>query len=221
MPWGRAHLGVSVEPSELERTREELAALEAAAVARRARAARMLRYGSLAVAASFLFLLRGDLTYAFAPTQPLELGGPLEFNLDREQTERFAHVTGVPGGQAANVSHMGKQLRAFGLLGSNVLVVQDLSKVEDRSAPARGEPFAVSGRLQRDDDAVQLRNIFRLLESSGILAPQEGHCYALWAGEAPRGSWALPLELLGIVLFVGINFRAAARMARPVAPLEP
>jgi hypothetical protein len=198
----------------------ELAALEAAAVARRARAARVLRYGALVVAASFLFLLRGDLVYAFAPAQPLELGGPLEFNLDREVTQRFAHVTGVPGGQAANVSHMGRQLRAFGLLGSNVLVVQDLGKVDSASAPARGEAFAVSGRLLRDDDAVELRNIFRLLQQSGILSTQEGHAYALMAGEAPRSSWALPLELLGIVLFIGVNFRAAARMVRPVAPLD-
>lgn len=194
---------------------EELEKLEAGSRARKARNARALRLGALAVAASFVFFLRNDLRYAVQPATPVDLGGPLEFNLDREASQRYAKIQAVPGGQAANVTHMGRQLRVFALLGTNVTVVQDLSTGSSQP-PVRGTPIAVSGRLVRDDDAVELRNVFLMLETSGAVARIDGHIYALWADEAPRGSWTLPLELVGIVLFVLVNFRAARRMEKPL-----
>ncbi|MBS2031518.1 MAG: hypothetical protein JST54_26700 [Deltaproteobacteria bacterium] len=191
---------------------EELAQLEAERRARKLGTARMMRVGALVVSASFVFLLRGDIRYWLQPKTPVELGGPLEFNLDREQTERFAKITGVPAQRAANVSHGGRDLRVLGLLGSNVLVVQN--REGSAEAPASNAAISVQGRLERDDDANELRNIFQLFEGLGFVSPVDGHFYALYADQLPRQGWTLPLELLGILLFLGVNLRKAHSLTR-------
>jgi hypothetical protein len=197
----------------------ELRAVEAQATARRARLARSLRYGSLLVAASFLFFLRGDLRYALRPSAPLELGGPLEFNLDREGTEQYASIVALPGELSATVEHMGGHFRMFGLLGTNVVVMQNLAENAPEAMPARNVPFHAAGRLVRDDDAMELRRIFELMEDRGVVVRQEGHLYVLHADELPRHGVALPLELLGIVLFVLVNWRAAYKVEHPLPEL--
>lgn len=207
---------MSTDPDHQEDVLAELEKLEASARARRKRNARMLRAGAVVVAATFLFFMRAELRYALQPKAAADLGGPLEYNLQLEGSPRYVKIDGVPGGQAATVSHMGKQLRVFGLLGSNVVVVQDLGETTPEEAPTRGAPFKVSGKLVRDDDAVELHNVFNILEASGVVARIDGHLYALWAGEVPRQGWALPLELLAIAVFLLINFRAAHRMERPL-----
>ena len=181
---------------------EELAALQAQNRARALRLARMLRAGSLLVAASFVFLLRGDLRYWTRPAAPVDLGGPLQFDLDREGSQRHVKLVGVPGRTAANVSHLSRNLRLFGILGTNVLVVQDADRVPRDQMPAADTPYATSGRLVREDEAGELSGIFRMMERAGIVARTDGHLYALYEGEAPRQGWGLPLELLGILGFV-------------------
>ena len=39
-------------------------------------------------------------------------------------------------------------------------------------------------------------------------------------GEVPRKDWALPLELLGILGFVLVNFRAAHKMEHPLPTVD-
>ena len=187
---------------------QELAQLEADRRARKLRTARMMRLGALVVSASFVFLLRGDIRYWLQPKTPIALGGPLEFNLAPEGTERFVTITGVPGQHARKVSHGTRNLRVFGVLGSNVLVVEDLDH-GGAEPPSAGAAFTVQGRLQRDDDASELRNLFPMFEMEGTLAPIDGHFYALYADQLPRQGWTLPLELLGIVFFLAVNLRKA------------
>jgi len=196
---------------------EELAHLEAQGRARRRNLARMLRLGSLLIAASFLWLLRGDARYFIQPNVPVQLGGPLEFNLAGEASQRYVRIRGVPGGQARIAHHVGKSLRMFGLLGSNVLVIQDASSSEP---PAQSEPYTAQGRLVSAEDAVELSNVFEIMQREGSVTRENGELYALWDGAAPRKSAALPLELLGIVLFVLVNFRAARRVERPPPSLD-
>ena len=194
----------------------ELRALEEQARARRSRVGRALRLGSVAVAASFVFLLRADLRYALRPSVPVDLGGPMEFQLDREQRETYARVVGLPGELSPAADHGGHHLRMFGLLTTNIIVVQNLAEVGPDSQPARNQPYTALGRLVRDDDAVEFGLIFRLLEERGIVSRQGEHLYALLEGEAPRKDWSLPLELLGILAFVLVNFRAASKIERPL-----
>ena len=194
---------------------EELEQLEAAGRSRRRNLARMMRVGSLLIAASFVWLLRGDLRYYAQPKTPVQLGGPLEFNLTNEASQRYAQIRGVPGGQARLAHHLGKSIRMFGLLGSNVLIVQDVSR--DQEPPAQNEAYTAKGRLVSEADAVELANVFQIMEREGSVSRENGQLSALWDGEAPRDSAALPLELLGIVVFVLANFRAARRVERPPA----
>jgi hypothetical protein len=209
--------GPDSAPRDIE---AELRALEAQAQARRAKLARAMRLGSLVVSATFVFFLRGDLLYATRSSRPIELGGPLEFNLDREATETYASIVALPGELSASAEHGGRHYRMFGLLTTNVVVMQDLAEVSPEAQPARNVPFAVSGRLERDDDATELSKVFRLMEERGIVARQDGHLYVIHAEEAPRQGLTLPLELLGIVLFVLVNFRAAYKVEHPVPGLD-
>jgi len=210
---------MSADPDGDEALLEDLREIRARSQPRRGRLAWTLRLGSLAVAASFVWLLRGDLRYAAASPTPLELGGPLEFSLSHQASQTFAHIRGVPGAQAANVSHLGHSLRIFGLLGSNVVVVQDRDAPGAAAPPSSGAPFDALGRLVRDDDDRALKNVFLLMERAGYVAPQsDGHLYALYVGERPRRFGVLALELLGIALFVGVNWRAAARVSREPEP---
>jgi len=194
----------------------ELQLLERQAQARRARVARALRLGSLVVSASFVFLLRTDLRYALRPASPVALGGPMEFQFEREASQTYATVSGLPGELSPAADHGGRHLRMFGLLTTNIVVVQDLAEVGPEAQPARNQPYVATGRLVRDDDASEFRVVFRVLEDRGIVSRQDEHLYALLEGEAPRKDWALPLELLGILAFVAVNFRAAYKMQHPL-----
>jgi hypothetical protein len=202
-------------PESQQEIFEELAELEAQGRARRRNLARMIRLGALVVAASFLWLLRGDVRYYLQPKTPVQLGGPLEFNLAGEASQHYVRIRGVPGGQARLAHHFGKSIRMFGLLGSNVIVVQNVDR--DEEPPAQNQAYSAQGRLVSADDAVELSNVFEIMEREGSVTRENGQMYALWDGQAPRQGVGLPLELLGIALFVLVNFRAAKRVSRPPA----
>jgi hypothetical protein len=197
-------------------TQAQLAALEAQAKARRSRLARMLRSGSLVVAASFLFFLRADLVYATRSSTPHDLGGPLEFDFTAEKSQSYVSAVALPGELRATVDHMGQHYQLFGLLGTNILVEQDLSELTPEQQPERSKPFHVAGRLVRDDDASELRRLFELFEARGIVSRQEDHLFVLVANDVPRKGFSLWFELAGIVLFVAVNWLGARRIENPI-----
>ena len=58
----------------------------------------------------------------------------------------------------------------FGLLSTNIVVVQDLAEVGPEAQPARDQPYPARGRLVRDDEASEFRVMFRLPEDRGIVS---------------------------------------------------
>jgi hypothetical protein len=199
---------------------DQLAEIDRAAKARQRSRANALRVGSVAVALSFVFLLRHDLVYATQPLEPVSLGGPLEFDLGQEHSQRYAKIRAVPGDQTATFDYFGHHYRTFGMMASNVIVQQDLADLGPADQPTKGQVFEAVGRLWRDDDAPELGNLYKQFEARGIVFRQDEHLYVLRTGETPRKGIALPLQLLGILAFVVFNWIAARRVEKPVPDFE-
>lgn len=213
----------SASPPPGEGTDEVLRDLlrsQANARLRRQRAAQALRWGSLLIAASFLFLLRSDLAYWVSEPTPIELGGPLEFSLTEQRSNVYAHVKAVPGPQSANASHSGRNLRFSGLLSTNMVVRQDLGEVGPERTPQKYAQFEVSGRLLRDDDAPEMKHIFQTFERMGVVTRQEEHFWVIRDGERPRSGIGTPFLVLAIGIFIAANFIGARRLESAADAME-
>lgn len=173
----------------------------------------------LTVAAFLLFDMRGDVAYWFVAGQPLDLGAPGAWKLERMADGALATVNGVPGPVASRFSRYGKSYEIVALPGSPILVRRSLPE----GAPATGKPdqaaFTATGRLLRDSSIPEYDQAFQNLVRRGDAAPADGHLWVLLDGERPRTGWQTPAALLGLAAMVGLNVYVLARFLRAKAAL--
>jgi hypothetical protein len=137
-----------------------------------------------------------DVRYFFAPVEPIDLGAPGAYHLDRARVDRLVQVRGELREAVPIVE--GKSVRMVGrLAGTNLLV--------DR--PGRDGPPLYEGRLLADKRArVRYAPVVAELRSRGT---QLGDAWlVLKDGERPRTRW-LPLGASAVLLLLlAINLRA-------------
>lgn len=209
-----------VELDELREARAaRLAVLEARARARRPLGVRP----PLALAGVLLSLvLLGpqwrDVAYLFASREPVSLGSEGAYRLERLASNRYAQVRGRPLPVAAWGVDAGRVVVMVGLEGTPLVV---------RRAPVAGEsweegepppppdatPFAVRGRLLREDHDPRFAQGYARLRASGLLRPDpDGHLWVLVEGERPGEDRATALlaGLLAALLLLTLWMLARA-----------
>jgi hypothetical protein len=137
-----------------------------------------------------------DVRFFFSPVEPIDLGAPGAYHLDRARTDRLVQVRGDLREAVPIVE--GKAVRMVGrLAGTNLLV--------DR--PGRDGPPLYEGRLLRDRYArSRYAPVVAEMRSRGT---QLGDAWlVLKDGERPRRGW-LPLGATVVLLVIfSINVRA-------------
>ena len=165
-----------------------------------------------------LYDSRSELAYWFASPEPIELGGPKTFTLERELSGRFARVEGAAGGSAERYERFGKRREIIGIPGTNVLVDRETSIPATSGKAEPGPSKAVSvaaGRLVRDDEApgYYLQALPKLV-AQGDVEPLGGHLYVLVDGEKPRTGMKAPAIALALLLLIAVNLRSLFRALR-------
>jgi len=163
--------------------------------------------------AGALFLLWRELPdarYAVSPAVPVTLGQEGEYRWGLLASNRFAQVHGTPTGTAFWGEDRQGPFLVVGFQDTPLLV---------RRAPQPGEswvagrppspplttPFAVRGRLLREDDAPAYRDAFLRARTLAGVRPRDGKLWILLEGERPGEDRGALITALLLVLFGAFN----------------
>ncbi len=157
----------------------------------------------LAACAWLLWDWAPEVTYFFAPTAPIELGGPGAYHLDLARENRLAQVRGplteeigVTVGRSGEVRTVGR------LAGTNLLV--------DRPGPpGRSIADVYEGRLLPARPRAEYAEVVAAMRARG--APLGDRWTVLRDGERPRRRWFPVLGSLLLLAVAAVNVRALAR----------
>ncbi len=169
-----------------------------------------------------VFLLRGELAYFFAEGTPRELGAAEDLPPAPLEDGAYVRLTGVARDMCIRADVVSGRMRYLYLLGSEAgarILVQSPAVAEEGCAGAVERTF--EGRLRdlaRTDIYAAVLGYYR---ENFPAAPREGRMYLLEDGVTPRGRWAYPAAVAGMLLVAGVNVallaRRAARRARASA----
>lgn len=152
---------------------------------------------ALLVSGWLLVELSGDVAYFFAPLQPIDLGGPGSYALERARENRLVQVRGeLADAVGAKVARTGQDRTVGRLAGTNLLV--------DR--PGRGGPPVFEGRLLPASARADYAEVVAALRRQG--APLSDAWLVLKDGERPRQRWLPVLGAALLTVLVAINLRA-------------
>lgn len=152
---------------------------------------------ALLVSGWLLVELSGDVAYFFAPLQPIDLGGPGSYALERARENRLVQVRGeLADAVGAKVARTGQDRTVGRLAGTNLLV--------DR--PGRGGPPVFEGRLLPASARADYAEVAAALRRRG--APLSDAWLVLKDGERPRQRWLPVLGAALLTVLVAINLRA-------------
>lgn len=169
-----------------------------------------------------LYLLaqeRQAILYWFSSAEPVELGGPEQFQLDAAADNVLATITGSAGKTAVRYELFGSHYEIVAIPGTNILVRREqLHPLPVRPGesipPPSQERFTAEGRLVVESSAPDYLQAFRTLVEAGDAAPRRGELYILFDGERPRTGWRTPLFAGGLTLVALLNLRALVRYLR-------
>lgn len=170
-----------------------------------------------------LYLLWRELPealYAVSPAVPVTLGHEGDYRWNLLASNRFVQVHGTPTATAFWGEDRQGPFLVVGLQDTPVLV---------RRAPQPGEtwvsgrtpppplstPFAVRGRLLREDDAPAYGEAFVRGRSLAGVRPREGKLWILLEGERPGEDRGALVTALLLALFAAFNAWFAWRSLRP------
>jgi len=152
---------------------------------------------ALLVSGWLLHELSGDVAYFFSSRQPIDLGGPGAYALERARENRLVQVRGdLADLVGAKVSRTGQDRTVGRLGGTNLLV--------DR--PGRGGPPVFEGRLLPASARVDYAEVVAALRKRG--APLPDAWLVLRDGERPREQWLPVLGAALLTVLVAVNLRA-------------
>jgi hypothetical protein len=152
---------------------------------------------ALLVSGWLLFELSGDVAYFFSSRDPIDLGGPGAYALDRARENRLVQVRGdLADAVGAKVSRTGQDRTVGRLAGTSLLV--------DR--PGRGGPPIFEGRLLPAASRADYAEVVAAMRRRG--APLSDAWLVLRDGERPRERWLPVLGAALLTLLVAVNLRA-------------
>jgi hypothetical protein len=155
---------------------------------------------ALAACAFLVWDLSADTAYFFSPADPIDLGGPGAYHLERARANRLVRVRGAAQAAVGASTGRGDPRTVLGVAGTNLLV--------DR--PGAGPGVDVfEGRL------LPPRLAGEYGEAAVALAGRGFHPGPGWAvvrdGERPRQRWSRPLLALVAFAVGAVNLRALLR----------
>jgi hypothetical protein len=156
----------------------------------------------LAIVAWLLWDFAPDAAYTLSARDPIDLGGPGAYALERARENRLAQVRGeLVEAVPVTVARTGEQ-RTVGRLAGTTLIV-------DR--PGRGGPPVYEGRLLPVRARADYAEAVAAMRARGATLPDGW--LVLRDGERPRQRW-LPVVAVGILLaLAAVNLRALLRSA--------
>jgi len=155
---------------------------------------------ALAACAWLLWDMAPDVGYFLSSREPIELGGPISFELSRARVNRLAHVQGRLVDEIPITEGRTHQARTVGrVAGTNLLV--------DR--PGRGGIDAFEGRLLPARARGDYAEVAAVMRGRG--APLGEGWLVLRDGERPRRRWPPVLGSALLALLAAINLRALLR----------
>jgi hypothetical protein len=142
-----------------------------------------------------------DAAYFFAPAEPIDLGGPAVFHLERAVPNRLCRVRGGPLASVAGVEvRSAESRRIIGLFGASLIV--------DR--PGGAGPAAVyEGRLLPESKTGEYQPFLGPLRERGFTA--SGKVWVLRDGARPRTAWKPVALALVLLALAAVNLRALAK----------
>jgi hypothetical protein len=154
----------------------------------------------LAVCGWLAIELWPEVSFFFSPLDPIDLGGPGSYALERARPNRLVQVRGDLGEAVpVTVARTGVQRTVGRLAGTNLVV--------DR--PGRGGPPVYEGRLLPASARGEYAEAIQALRARG--APLGDAWNVLRDGERPRERWWPVLGGALLVLLAAVNLRALVR----------
>jgi hypothetical protein len=158
---------------------------------------------ALAVSAWLLAELWPDLAYFAAPLEPIDLGGPGAYALEKARPNRLVQVRGdLSEAVPVTLARTGQARTVGRLAGTNLIV--------DR--PGRSGPPVYEGRLLPAGARADYAEAVRVLASRG--APLGEAWLVLRDGERPRQRWWPVLGGAALALLAAVNVRALWKALR-------
>jgi hypothetical protein len=155
---------------------------------------------ALLVSGWLLWELSPDVAYFFASRDPIDLGGPGAYTLERARPNRLVQVRGELGDAVpVTVARTGQERTVGRVAGTNLLV--------DR--PGRAGPPIFEGRLLPASARGDYAEAVVALKARG--APLGDSWLVLRDGERPRQRWLPVLGAALLLLLVAINLRALVK----------
>jgi len=145
---------------------------------------------ALAVASWLLFDLWPEVSYFFSSTEPIDLGGPGAYQLERARENRLVQVRGELEKAVAATEARTGGARTIGILAGTNLVV-------DR--PGRGGPPLFEGRLLPSAARDEYAAAVKIMREKGAMPGDRW--LVLRDGDRPRHRW---LPVLGAALLVAL-----------------
>jgi hypothetical protein len=154
----------------------------------------------LAACAWLVWDLSPDTAYFFSPADPIDLGGPGAYHLERARENRLVRVRGAPQAAIGATTGRGDARTVLGVAGTNLLV--------DRPGAGLGVDV-FEGRL------LPARLAGEYAEAASALAGRGFRPGGGWAvvrdGERPRQRWSRPVLALVAFAVGAVNLRALLR----------
>ena len=155
---------------------------------------------ALLVSAWLLYDLAPEVAYALTSLEPLDLGGPGAYVLDRARENRLVQVRGeLAEAVPVTVSRSGQERTVGRLAGTNLLV--------DR--PGRGGPPVYEGRLLPARLRPEYAEVVAALRARG--APLGEAWLVVRDGERPRQRWWPALGASLLLVLAAVNLRALVK----------
>jgi len=156
---------------------------------------------ALAAVAWLLWDMWPEVAYFASPREPIDLGRPGAYQLDRAVPNRLVRIDGAPVASVAGTeARGGEERRVVGLFG--------LSLAVDR--PVRAAPTTLhEGRLLPARRSQDYAPFVAELRRRGWAAGDRW--MVLRDGERPRSRWGRPLLSLLLLALGALNLRALAR----------
>lgn len=155
---------------------------------------------ALLIGGWLLYELSGDVGYFVAPREPIDLGGPGAYSLDRARENRLVQVRGeLAEAVPVTVSRTGQARTVGRVAGTNLLV--------DR--PGRAGPPVYEGRLLPVRARGDYAEVVAALKARG--APLGDAWLVVRDGERPREKWLPVLGSAILLLLLAVNLRALVK----------